>query len=82
MLLNRKMIDKFRFLPFIIGVALGFLLSRFYKPEKQIIHQYPHPEEANKKVFRDRNGTCYTYTSHEVDCDSNEKTLKDYPVQG
>jgi len=52
-----------------------------YKPEKQVIHQYPHPSEASKKVFRDHNGACYTYTSHAVDCDANEGTLKDYPIQ-
>ena len=53
-----------------------------YKPEKQIIHQYPHPSDANGKVFRDPNKTCYKYTTHEVNCDANEETLRDYPVQG
>lgn len=53
-----------------------------YKPQKQVIHQYPHPEDAKTKIFRDPNGTCYKYMSHEVDCNANEATLKDYPIQG
>ena len=76
------MFDQFRFLPFIIGILVGVLVSLFYKPDKQIIKQYPHPSEANEKVFKDPSGTCYKYTSHAVDCDANEATLKDYPVQG
>lgn len=76
------MFDHFRFIPFISGLAIGVVVSLFYKPEKQIIHQYPHPSEATDKVFKDPNGTCYKYSSHEVDCDANEATLKDYPIQG
>lgn len=53
-----------------------------YKPEKHVIHQYPHPKDASTKIFKDPSGTCYKYTSHEVNCDANEATLKDYPVQG
>ena len=64
-----------------LGLLVGVIVMYVYKPEKQVIHQYPHPSEASKKVFRDHNGVCYTYTSHEVNCDSNEATLKDYPVQ-
>jgi hypothetical protein len=54
----------------------------FYKQEKQFILQYPHPSDTEQKVFRDPNSICYKYTTHEVDCDSHEGTLKDYPVQG
>jgi hypothetical protein len=72
----------FKLIPLLAGLAAGALVAHFYKPEKQIIHQYPNPSDAPSKVFRDHNGTCYTYTTHEVNCDSNEGTLKDYPVQG
>ncbi len=75
------MLSHFRFLPFLLGLAIGYVVFLIYKPEKQIIHQYPHPEKEKEKVFKDPNGTCYKYTSHEVDCDANESTLKDYPIQ-
>jgi hypothetical protein len=76
------MLNHFRFIPFLAGIAIGGATLFFYKPDKQIIKQYPHPSEAHEKVFKDPNGTCYKYTSHEVDCDANEGTLTDYPVQG
>ena len=76
------MFNHFRFLYFFIGLGIGLFAAYFYKPEKQIIKQYPHPSEAHEKVFKDPNGTCYKYTSHEVNCDANEGTLQDYPVQG
>lgn len=76
------MIGHFRILPFVIGLAVGYLILLVYKPEKQEIKQYPHPSDAKGKVFKDKNGTCYTYSVHEVSCDANESTLKEYPIQG
>ena len=75
------MFGHFRLLPFLLGLAIGYLVLLVYKPEKQTIRQYPHPKDVDDKIFRDPNGTCYRYTSHEVDCDANESTLKDYPIQ-
>ena len=76
------MLDRFRLIPFLVGLAAGFFAMSVYKQEQQFILQYPHPSEATKKVFRDPNGMCYSYSVHEVDCDANEGTLKEYPVQG
>jgi hypothetical protein len=67
--------------PFLAGMVVAYLALKFYKPQKQVIVDYPKPGEESSKLYKDRNGTCYTYTSHEVDCDANESTLKDYPIQ-
>jgi hypothetical protein len=75
------MLNHFKLLPFVVGIGSGIVALYFYKPEKQVIIEYPHPRDGEKKIYRDRNGVCYTYTSHEVDCDANEATLKDYPIQ-
>jgi hypothetical protein len=32
-------------------------------------------------VYRDENGICYTYSSKTVECDANEATLRQYPIQ-
>jgi len=76
------MLNNFRILPFVCGIVLGYFVFTFYKVEKRIIRQYPHPSDSSNKVFRDPNGVCYTYTSHEVNCDANEATLRDFPIQG
>jgi hypothetical protein len=75
------MLGHFRLIPFIAGLVVAGLVFMVYKPEKQVIRQYPHPSEANTKVFKDPNGLCYKYTAHEVNCDANEGTLKEYPIQ-
>jgi hypothetical protein len=75
------MLEHFRLLPFIAGLVLAGLVFMVYKPEKQVIRQYPHPSDTNSKTFKDPNGLCYKYTSHEVNCDANEGTLKEYPIQ-
>ena len=75
------MLSHFRILPFALGLALGAAVYIFYKPEKQIIRQYPHPKDAEHRIYKDPNGTCYKYKTHEVNCDSHEATLKDYPIQ-
>ena len=76
------MISHFRLFPFLAGLAIASVVFMIYKPEKQIICQYPHPSDSAGKVYKDPNGMCYKYATHEVNCDANEATLKDYPIQG
>ena len=76
------MFHHFRLYPFIMGLLAGLVVLFVYKPDKKIIKQYPHPSDTVSKVYKDPNGTCYTYTSHEVSCDANESTIVDYPIQG
>jgi hypothetical protein len=76
-----RMFDHCRLLPFVVGLSVGGVLYFVYKPEKKVISQYPHPNDADNKIFKDPNGTCYKYRVHDVNCDANEATLKDYPIQ-
>lgn len=68
-------------MPFAAGIFAGLIAVYFYTPEIRTIIEYPHPKESENKIYRDRNGICYKYSAHEVDCDSNEATLKDFPLQ-
>jgi len=75
------MLSNFRIVPFLVGIGSAVLIFSFYKPEKEVIRQYPHPSESENKVYRDHNRICYKYSSHEVDCDANEATITEFPVQ-
>jgi hypothetical protein len=75
------MLKRFRLLPFLAGVAIGAAILLWFKPEKTVIYQYPHPDTVQHRVYRDRAGACYAYSAKEVNCDANEATLKDYPLQ-
>ncbi len=72
---------QFKLMPFLLGLGLGIILLRFVKFEPPTILDYPHPDTVKNRVYRDKNGVCYRYTSVEVSCDKNEGTLKPYPIQ-
>ena len=76
------MYKHFRLIPFIGGLVAGYLILKFYKPPKQTVMEYPHPNNIKDRVYKDANGVCYSYTSTEVNCDENEATLKQYPLEG
>jgi hypothetical protein len=75
------MLSHLRLIPLLLGLVVGAIILYVYKPQKQIIYQYPHPEDSKDKIFKDKNNTCYKYSTHEVNCDAHEKSLKDYPLQ-
>ena len=75
------MLHHFRIMPFLVGIGLGVLMLLYYNPPPSIVYEYPHPQNMKDRVYRDKNNMCYKYTSKTVDCDSNEATLKPYPIQ-
>lgn len=75
------MLQHLRLFPFLAGALLGLVIIFFYKTPEVVVYDYPHPRGGIDRVYRDKNGMCYKYTSSEVDCDSNEASLKPYPLQ-
>lgn len=75
------MFQHFELLPFLVGIVVGVVGLLFFKPSPPVIVQYPHPKNVEKLVFRDPNQMCYKYTMKEVNCDANEGSLKQYPLQ-
>ena len=76
-----EMINHFSLYPFLAGIAVGLVILFVYKADPVYVLKYPHPSNVDGRVYRDKNDVCYRYTSKEVNCDSNEGTLKPYPVQ-
>ena len=72
--------NHFRILPFIGGLVAGYLILILYMNVKRTVVMYPHPDNVRDRVYKNNNGVCYSYTAEEVKCDSNEKTLKPYPL--
>ena len=70
---------KFYYIPFLLGIILGIVLVYMYKEEKVIIYDYPKP--FDNKVYTDTNNTSFQYITKEVNCNENEKSLKQYPIQ-
>ncbi len=75
------MLQHFKLVPFLVGLAIGLFVFYFYTPPPLTVYEYPHPQNVKERVYRDNNGVCYKYSSTKVDCDANEGTLKQYPIQ-
>jgi hypothetical protein len=76
------MLHHFQIIPFIAGIAIGLAMIVYYRAPPTVIYEYPNPRNVNNRVYRDKNAVCYEYNSKEVDCDANEATLRQYPLQG
>jgi hypothetical protein len=73
----------FHILPFIIGVISGIAyVSLGGRGAHEVIYKYPHPTTVDALVYKDPNGACYRYKVEQVNCDKNEKNLKEYPLSG
>ncbi len=75
------MLKRFRLKSFLVGAALGLIILFWYKPPVKVVYEYPHPDNVEKRVYKDTNGVCYKYAATEVNCDKHEGTLKEYPIQ-
>jgi hypothetical protein len=78
-----SLIGFFHFLPFILGIVVGIAyLALGGKGAHEVIYKYPHPTTVDALTYRDPNGACYRYKVEQVNCDKNEKNLKEYPLSG
>ena len=73
----------FHFVPFILGLTVGIVyIALGGKGAHEVIYKYPHPTTVDALTYRDPNGACYRYKVEQVNCDKNEKKLKEYPLSG
>ena len=75
--------EFFKLLPFAIGVVAGVVYIMLGgRGSHDVIYKYPHPTTVDALVYKDPNGACYRYKVEQVNCDANEKKLKEYPLSG
>jgi len=73
----------FNVIPFVIGVAAGITyVALGGRGAHEVIYKYPHPTTVDALVYKDPNGACSRYKVEQVNCDKNEKKLKEYPLSG
>lgn len=71
--------SMFHVIPFLLGLVIGLILVYVYKEVKVVIVDFPKP--FDNKIHTDKNGMKFQYITKEVNCDENEKNLKNYPIQ-
>jgi hypothetical protein len=74
--------NHFELLPFVIGIVFGSIVFFWIKPEAQEkVIKWPHPSNAGKIVYRDRNGLCYGFEAQIVDCGKVKESLETYAFE-
>jgi len=74
------MFKHIQIVPLLSGILVGIVGIIFIKPEMKVIYKYPNPTNADKMIYKDKNGVCYKYSVKEENCDQNEARLKPYPL--
>jgi len=73
----------FHWMPFAAGVTVGLAyIAMGGRGMHEVIYKYPHPTTVDALVYKDPNGACYRYKVEQVNCDKNERKLKEYPLSG
>jgi hypothetical protein len=73
---------QFKLLPFIAGLILAAIVFLGFKPEtKERVIKWPHPSNAGKMTYRDRNGLCYTFEAQIADCAKVKDSLVTYAFE-
>ena len=79
----QEVFDFFHYVPFLIGLTVGIsYILMGGRGAHEVIYKYPHPTTVDALVYKDPNGACYRYKVEEVNCDKNEKNMKEYPLSG
>jgi hypothetical protein len=66
---------------FIISLAMGIFLVYILNPRPNIIYVYPNPDNIDKIQYKDKGGSCFGFTSQQVQCPNDKRKIRKYPVQ-
>ena len=79
----KEILNFFHAIPFSAGVTIGLIYVLLGgRGTHEVIYKYPHPTTVDALVYKDPNGACYRYKVEQVNCDKNERVLKEYPLSG
>jgi hypothetical protein len=79
--LEMKFFAMFEFFPFLCGLAAGIFFVYILKPAPMVIMKHPNLENTADTIYKDRNGTCFQYSTKEVNCDKAEERIRPFPLQ-
>ena len=66
---------------FLLSLVLGLFAVYVTMPDLRTIYVYPTPENVSILQYKDKTGTCFSFSQEEVTCPSNPNDISKVPVQ-
>jgi len=66
---------------FLLSLVIGLFAVYISMPDLRTIYVYPTPENVSILQYKDKTGTCFSFSQEEVSCPTNPNDISKVPVQ-
>lgn len=66
---------------FLLSLVIGLFAVYITMPDLRTIYVYPTPENVSILQYKDKTGTCFSFSQEEVTCPTNANDISKIPVQ-
>jgi hypothetical protein len=66
---------------FLLSLVIGFFAVYISMPDLRTIYVYPTPENVSILQYKDKTGTCFSFSQEEVTCPTDPNEISKVPVQ-
>lgn len=66
---------------FLLSLVIGLFAVYISMPDLRTIYVYPTPENVSILQYKDKTGTCFSFSQEEVTCPTDPNEVSKLPVQ-
>lgn len=66
---------------FLLSLVIGLFAVYISMPDMRKIYVYPTPENVSILQYKDKTGTCFSFSQEEVTCPTDPNEISKVPVQ-
>jgi hypothetical protein len=66
---------------FVLSLIIGLFAVYISMPDLRTVYVYPTPENVSILQYKDKTGTCFSFSQEEVTCPTNQNEISKIPVQ-
>jgi len=66
---------------FVLSLIIGLFAVYISMPDLRTIYVYPTPENVSLLQYKDKTGTCFSFSQEEVTCPTYPNDISKVPVQ-
>ena len=66
---------------FVLSLIIGLFAVYISMPDLRTVYVYPTPENVSILQYKDKTGTCFSFSQEEVICPTDPNDISKVPVQ-